>query len=250
MLDRRRPIWKLTIVSFPRKPPLAPPTARDSAVPLARAPRRGEVTAARILDAAEELFAEHGYHGTSLRDVADRVGLRIPSLYNHFASKEALYAAVLARGIGPVVALLSELAEAPEAERNDPRRVVEPVMRLLAERPHLPRLVLHETLSGGERLTPMLREWMAPTFARAQELVEERGRGAAPGSSGERLAPEQASLLVLAMYHVVIGYFASAPLYRAVTGTELLAEPMLTRQTELLRQMAEALLPLPPAPRR
>jgi AcrR family transcriptional regulator len=212
--------------------------------------RRGEVTAVRILDAAEDLFAEHGYHGTTLRDVATRVGLRIPSLYNHFASKEALYSAVLARGIGPVAALLAELARAPEAERNDPRRVIEPIMRLLAERPRLPRLVLHETLSGGERLTPMLREWMAPTFARAQELVEERGRASPLGPSGERLAPEQASLLVLAMYHVVVGFFASAPLYRAVTGTELLAEPMLTRQTELLRQMTEALLPVPPAPSR
>lgn len=217
----------------------SPPAA---ALPLVRGRRRGAVTAARILDAAEELFAERGYHGTTLRDVADRVGLRIPSLYNHFASKDALYAAVLARGIGPVVALLTELAEAPEAERNDSRRVVEPVMRLLSERPHLPRLVLHETLSGGERLTPMLREWMTPTFARAQQLVEER-RGGPLGSSDGRLAPEQASLVVLAMYHVVLGFFASAPLYRAVTGVELLAEPMLTRQTELLRQMTEALLP-------
>jgi AcrR family transcriptional regulator len=218
----------------PPSPPLA------TAIPLDRAPGRGARTAARILDAAEELFAERGYAGTTLRDVADRVGLRIPSLYNHFASKDALYAAVLARGIGPVVELLSALAEAPEAERNDPRRVVEPVMRLLAERPHLPRLVLHETLAGGERLTPMLREWMTPAFARAQQLVEDRG--------GAGLAPEQASLLVLAMYHVVLGFFASAPLYRALTGTELLAEPMLTRQTELLRQMTEALLPGPEAP--
>ena len=203
--------------------------------------RRGAVTAARILDVAEELFAERGYAGTTLRDVADRAGLRIPSLYNHFASKDALYAAVLARGIGPVVELLAALAEAPEAERTAPRRVVEPVMRLLAERPHLPRLVLHETLAGGERLTPMLREWMTPAFTRAQQLVEERGRG-------RRIAPEQASLLVLAMYHVVLGFFASAPLYRALTGTELLSEPMLTRQTELLRQMTEALLPVPDSP--
>lgn len=213
------------------------PDTSETAIPLDGARRRGAVTAARILDAGEELFAERGYHGTTLRDVADRVGLRIPSLYNHFASKDALYGAVLARGIGPVVTLLSELAEAPAAERNDPRRVLEPVMRLLADRPHLPRLVLHETLSGGERLTPMLREWMAPTFARAQALVEERGE--------RRLAPEQAALVVLAMYHVVIGFFASAPLYQAVTGTDLLAAPMLARQTELLRALTEALLPVP-----
>jgi TetR/AcrR family transcriptional regulator len=210
---------------------------RSATVPLTR-PRRGEVTAARILDAAEELFAERGYHGTSLRDVADRVGLRIPSLYNHFSSKEALYAAVLARGIGPVVELLTELAQAPESERNDPLRVVEPVMKLLAERPHLPRLLLHETLSGGERLTPMLREWMAPTFARAQALVEGRG-------SQDTMPPERAALLVLAMYHVVLGFFASAPLYRAVTGTDLLSPSMFARQIELLRQMSEALLPGP-----
>jgi len=147
---------------------------------------------------------------------------------------------VLARGIGPVAELLSALAEAPAAERNDPSRIVEPVMRILAERPHLPRLLLHETLSGGERLTPMLREWAAPTFARAQALVEDRG-------DGTRLAPERATLVVLAMYHAVIGFFASAPLYRAVTGTDLLTAPMLARQTELLRQLGEALLPASPS---
>jgi AcrR family transcriptional regulator len=199
--------------------------------------RRGPATAERILAAGEALFAERGYHGTTLRDVAGRVGLRIPSLYNHFPSKDALYAAVLERGIGPVVELLSKLALGPPAERDDPLRVVEPVMRMLAERPHLPRLVLHETLAGGEHLTPMLREWLAPAFARARELVE--ARGAAPS-----VAPEQAELLVLAMYHTVVGFFASAPLYRALTGTELLSETMLRRQTELLRQMTEALLPL------
>jgi AcrR family transcriptional regulator len=166
--------------------------------------RRGPATAERILAAGEALFAERGYHGTTLRDVADRVGLRIPSLYNHFPSKDALYAAVLERGIGPVVELLSKLALGPPAERDDPLRVVEPVMRMLAERPHLPRLVLHETLAGGEHLTPMLREWLAPAFARAPEHGE--GRGAAPAA-----APGHAELRVRGMYHTRVGLLASAP---------------------------------------
>ena len=76
--------------------------------------RRGEQTADRILDAAEALFAEHGYAGTTLRDVAARVGIRNPSLYNHFDGKEALYRAVLERGIGPALDGLEQHAEGQE----------------------------------------------------------------------------------------------------------------------------------------
>ena len=95
-----------------------------------RRPRRkGELTAERILDAAEAHFAERGYEGTTLRDVASAVGIRNPSLYNHFGSKEQLYAAVLERGIRPV---LEMLAAEVEGSRTDSDRLVSGVMELLS----------------------------------------------------------------------------------------------------------------------
>jgi AcrR family transcriptional regulator len=52
-------------------------------------------TRERILDAALDLFARNGFAGTSVRQLAQAVGLRESSLYNHFAGKAAIYHALI-----------------------------------------------------------------------------------------------------------------------------------------------------------
>jgi len=59
-----------------------------------------------ILDVATRLFAERGYEGTSMNDVAERVGMRKASLFYHFATKDALYEAVLDRSVASIGAAL------------------------------------------------------------------------------------------------------------------------------------------------
>ena len=196
--------------------------------------RKGERTAERILDAAEAVFAERGYAGATLRDVAAQVGLRTPSLYNHFPNKESLYAAVLERGISPVLDALTEVVAARDRSDRDVRLVVERTMKLVGRRPELPRLIQHETLSGGRHLTPMLREWIQRTFARAYEMVE-------ASSAARRWEPEQFPLLALAMYHVFVGYFAIAHVYKDLNGQDLLTEQALARQTRFFGDLVEAL---------
>lgn len=57
--------------------------------------KKGEVTRLAIEDAALELYVEHGYHATSMRQVADNAGLSLGSIYNHFKSKEDIFEAVV-----------------------------------------------------------------------------------------------------------------------------------------------------------
>jgi len=206
--------------------------------------RKGERTAARILDAAEAVFAEKGYAGTTLRDVARGVGIQTPSLYNHFPSKESLYAAVLERGLSPILELLAEFAEFaefanPPAATAEPRELIERVMKFLADSPNLPRLILHETLAGGERLTPELRAWIGPIFAQANRMAEE---------TSDR-SHEQIPLLVLALYNIVVGYFAIAPLYRELNGKDLMSESLRLQQIEIIADLAQALFPRSQAPK-
>jgi AcrR family transcriptional regulator len=211
------------------------PAAPDiAASPSAPRRRKGERTAERILDAAEALFAQRGYAGATLRDVATRVGIRTPSLYNHFPNKESLYAAVLERGIRPVLDVLSEVVEARDQSDRDVRQVTERTMALVERRPDIPRLIQHETLSGGRHLTPMLREWIQRTFARAYQMVE-------ASSAASRWEPDQFPLLVLAMYHVFSGYFAIAPVYKDLNGEDLMTREALARQTRFFGDLVAVL---------
>jgi len=198
-----------------------------------RSLRKGERTAGRILDTAERVFAEKGYAGTSLRDVANAAGLRIPSLYNHFASKETLYTAVLERGLRPILDMLTAESAREGAERE---LLVERVVEFLAQHPSVPRLVQHEVLAGGPHLAPMLDRWFRLAFHEAETTIR-----ALPGA--RRWSKEQIPLLVIALYHVVIGYFTLAPFYRAVIGTDLLADVAVRRQIRFLNELVAALLP-------
>jgi AcrR family transcriptional regulator len=78
------------------------PTPKNAVAPRrSRAPnhkaRLREASIARILDAAEQLFAEFSYHGVTLKDVAARVGVSSALIHYHFKGKESIYEAVWAR---------------------------------------------------------------------------------------------------------------------------------------------------------
>ncbi len=73
-------------------------TARQASKGGATARRRsprGEEARARILQIAIESFAERGYHGTSINEIAKLAGITMPGLLHHFPNKRELFAAML-----------------------------------------------------------------------------------------------------------------------------------------------------------
>ena len=59
------------------------------------APTKGETTRNAIEDAALELFITNGYHATSMRQIAEKAGLALGGIYNHFTSKEEIFEAIV-----------------------------------------------------------------------------------------------------------------------------------------------------------
>jgi AcrR family transcriptional regulator len=76
----------------------------------------GQRTRQLILDAALDLFADKGFFGTSLRDVAAAVGVRESALYNYFAGKDALFDALLEAHQTTKSERLTAFAEGPIAD--------------------------------------------------------------------------------------------------------------------------------------
>jgi AcrR family transcriptional regulator len=70
-----------------------------------------------ILHHASEAFYEHGFHGTTVRDIAGRVGVTVPALYYHHENKEAILVAVLEAAIADLLprgrAAVAEAGEDP-----------------------------------------------------------------------------------------------------------------------------------------
>jgi AcrR family transcriptional regulator len=89
--------------------PALAPAAR---LPKLRAAPRGDRVREAILDCAEQLFAERGFYGASIRDITERAELRLAAVNYHFGTKEGLFRDVLLRRANPLNARRLELLEA------------------------------------------------------------------------------------------------------------------------------------------
>jgi AcrR family transcriptional regulator len=116
-----------------------------------RVAERREATRAEILETAWELAQEQGLAEFTLRDLAERVGMRAPSLYTHFESKRAIYDAMFGQAWSDFEQVaLDELPELPQAPRAAIRRVARVFFDFAVANPARHQLMNQRTIPGFE----------------------------------------------------------------------------------------------------
>jgi AcrR family transcriptional regulator len=114
-------------------------------------PQKTQATAEKLIDIAETLFAEKGFYGTSIRDLADGIAIAKSSLFHHFSTKEKLYGAVLKK-------LANEMTEEVKAVREqflDEKEQIFQFVQLLynnsKKKPNRENIILRELLDNPKR---------------------------------------------------------------------------------------------------
>ena len=113
-------------------------------------------TKERILVAAEMAFAESGLNGVRLRQVADIVGIRAPSLLYHFPTKQALYNEVIRRIFNELERAVLDGMQTSGSLEQQIGQLADTLVMLVSTRQTFLRLVVREILSPTEGESPAI----------------------------------------------------------------------------------------------
>ncbi len=191
-------------------------------------PRRN--TRERIIDIAEDLFAQKGFAATSISEIAVRVGISSPGIYKHFSNKLAIYEEVCQRLFAPLADATAELNPAGNAAEF--RQQIQLVLTELASHPNIARLVQHATLAQDETLTLLTERWYQRFFS---------------FMSDGAINPQNQVINIpaaMAFHCMILGYVTLAPLHKGIFGTDPLKADQLDAQLSLQQDMIMGLTEL------
>jgi AcrR family transcriptional regulator len=156
---------------------------------------RGEVRPAVVREATR-LFAERGFDGTALQDIADAVGVSKPAVLHYFPSKEHVRDAVLDGFLAHWKDALPQLLFAAPTGLGRFEAIFGALRRFFSEDPDRARLVLREMLDRPEAIRALLREAVRPWLAAIAGFIR---AGQAGGTHHPDLDPEAYLLQMLQM---------------------------------------------------
>ena len=136
---------------------------------------KGENTRLAIEDAAMQLFLKQGYHATSMRQIADEVGLALGGIYNHFASKDEIFEGIIIDKHPYKQILPAVLAAEWETAEDFYRNAAHIVISEMGKRPEFVNLMFIELVEfKGRHGAALLKEIVPKVLPVFERVIKSR----------------------------------------------------------------------------
>lgn len=164
------------------------------------APTKGEATRTAIEAAAVELFMKQGYHATSMRQIAERSGLALGGIYNHFAGKEEIFEALMVDK-HPYKRILPLVLEAKgETTEDFLRHAFKIVVAELTNEPIFIQIMMIEMVEfNGRHGAVMFKEIIPRVLPAVEQIIKVR--------KGLRIS--NPAMFLRSFFGMVISYFVT-----------------------------------------
>lgn len=175
--------------------------------------KKGETTRLVIEEAAVALFMEQGYHATSMRQIAERAGLALGGIYNHFASKDEIFEAIIVDK-HPYKRILPLVMETPgETAEEFLRNAFKVTVTELGGNPIYIKLMLIEIVEfNGRHGAVMLREIAPKVLPMFEQMLKVR--------KGLRIS--NPAMFLRSFFGMIISYFIT----EMVTANSVISQLM------------------------
>ena len=110
---------------------------------------------AEILTAAAELFADLGFANTHVQAIADRLGIGNGTIFSYFPTKEALFLAVVERGLADLTAVMDEVMAREEPPLVLLKRAIGSYLQFFHDRPELAEMFIQERANFPHHHRPL-----------------------------------------------------------------------------------------------
>ena len=148
-----------------------------------------------IAGVATEVFADHGYHGASIDEIARRAGVSAPVVYDHFASKQQLYERLLERTRDELLEMWREHLFSDEPAEVRIPRAIEAWAAYVETHPYASRMYFREA-TGVPEVQAFHREVQAQARAALTAILAREPGAEGLAGSGDPLALEMAAEVI------------------------------------------------------
>lgn len=183
--------------------------------------QRSEESRARILNSATKIFAEKGFDGSRIDEIAEDAGINKRMLYHYFGSKEDLYVEVLRFNYDKIYILSKNVFNMANDPKENVSRAVRAYFYFLAENEAFVRLTSWEALNGGRFAKKVIPQFFDLVELEFDDLIKD-------GIKRHYFRPDiDIRQAIVSVQALCLNYFNRREIVQSLWQEDMLSEGML-----------------------